>query len=200
MTHLSSDDCDELARTLWLETTRRLLDQAADKCPDSTADYNSVAWLYASSPDPRLYNSGRATTLAQAALKIDPKSGATWNTLGLALLRDGQIDQAIEAIEKSRQFPTSDESNDRFWNSMVVLRERPIADLILAGPDSPESRTALNAKNNAGDATPFLRYIAVRYGSYPVVWLCLCDQGAFAVLFVRLNLSKLQLVRNAINR
>jgi hypothetical protein len=51
-----------------------------------------------------------------------------------------------------------------------------IADLTLAGPDTAESRTTLKAKHNAGDATPYLRYIAARYGSFPNVWLCLCNE------------------------
>jgi len=51
-----------------------------------------------------------------------------------------------------------------------------IADLILAGPDREESRSTLRAKYNGGDATPFLKYIAARYGSYPNVWICLCNE------------------------
>jgi hypothetical protein len=51
-----------------------------------------------------------------------------------------------------------------------------IADLILAGPDREESRSTLRAAKNGGDATPFLRYMAARYGSYPNVWFCLCNE------------------------
>jgi len=72
--------------------------------------------------------------------------------------------------------------NPRWFHQRVDLAVRSafghdlIADLILAGPDTPESRTALKAKHNAGDATPYLRYIAARYGSFPNVWLCLCNE------------------------
>jgi arylsulfatase A-like enzyme len=51
-----------------------------------------------------------------------------------------------------------------------------IADLILAGPDTEDSRATLRAGANGGDATPYLRYVAARYGSYPNVWLCLCNE------------------------
>lgn len=51
-----------------------------------------------------------------------------------------------------------------------------IADLILCGPDAYESRSILKAKANGGDATPFLRYMAARYGSFPNVWFCLCNE------------------------
>lgn len=51
-----------------------------------------------------------------------------------------------------------------------------IADLILAGPDAVGARSTLRAAANGGDAVPYLRYVAARYGSYPNVWLCLCNE------------------------
>jgi len=72
--------------------------------------------------------------------------------------------------------------NPRWFHQRVDLAVRTafehdlIADLILAGPDTPESRTTLKARHNAGDTTPYLRYAAARYGSFPNVWLCLCNE------------------------
>jgi len=51
-----------------------------------------------------------------------------------------------------------------------------IADLILNGPDTKDSRSVLLASKNGGDCTPILRYIAARYGSYPNVWICLSNE------------------------
>ena len=51
-----------------------------------------------------------------------------------------------------------------------------IADLILCGPDTEDARSVLHAGHNAGDPTPLLKYIAARYGSYPNVWICLCNE------------------------
>lgn len=51
-----------------------------------------------------------------------------------------------------------------------------IADLILNGPDSETGRSMLTSEKNNGDYTPWLRYIAARYGSYPNVWICLCNE------------------------
>lgn len=51
-----------------------------------------------------------------------------------------------------------------------------VADLILCGPDVEASRSILQAKHNGGDATPYLKYIAARYGSYANVWMCLCNE------------------------
>ncbi len=51
-----------------------------------------------------------------------------------------------------------------------------IADLILCGPDTEDSRSTLRADHNGGDPTPWLKYIAARYGSFPNVWICLCNE------------------------
>ncbi len=60
---------------------------------------------------------------------------------------------------------------------MRIACERDlIADIIIAGPDTQENRAILKASANGGDATPVLRYLAARYGSYPNVWFCLCNE------------------------
>ncbi|MCK4294892.1 MAG: DUF5060 domain-containing protein [Planctomycetes bacterium] len=51
-----------------------------------------------------------------------------------------------------------------------------IADLIICGPDTRESRSILLARGNNGDPAPWLKYVAARYGSYPNVWICLCNE------------------------
>ncbi len=72
--------------------------------------------------------------------------------------------------------------NPRWFSQRVDLAVRTawehdlIADLILCGPDTKESRSILHAANNNGDPTPYLKYIAARYGSYPNVWICLCNE------------------------
>ena len=72
--------------------------------------------------------------------------------------------------------------NPRWFGSRADLAIRTawehdlIADLILCGPDTKESRSVLRAGNNNGDPTPYLKYIAARYGSYPHVWICLCNE------------------------
>ncbi|HUS92278.1 MAG TPA: DUF5060 domain-containing protein [Phycisphaerae bacterium] len=46
-----------------------------------------------------------------------------------------------------------------------------ICDLIAAGPDTPEIRSTLQ-----GDPAVWLGYLAARYGAYPNVWFCLCNE------------------------
>ena len=58
----------------------------------------------------------------------------------------------------------------------TALEKDLITDLILNGPDTEMSRSVLKAGKNNGDATPFLKYIAARYGSYPNVWICLSNE------------------------
>ncbi len=52
-----------------------------------------------------------------------------------------------------------------------------IADLIVAGVDTREARSALRPEHNDHDPAPFLRYIAARYGAYANVWLTLVNEA-----------------------
>ena len=58
----------------------------------------------------------------------------------------------------------------------ITFEHDLIADLILCGPDTQDARSTLRACHNGGDPTPYLKYVAARYGSYPNVWLCLCNE------------------------
>jgi Domain of unknown function (DUF5060)/Protein of unknown function (DUF4038) len=58
----------------------------------------------------------------------------------------------------------------------VAYEHDLIADVIINGPDTPENRTILRPAENDGDSAPILRYLAARYGSYPNVWICLCNE------------------------
>lgn len=51
-----------------------------------------------------------------------------------------------------------------------------IADLILCGPDVEDARATLRARANNGDPRPYLKYIAARYGAFPNVWMCVCNE------------------------
>jgi len=72
--------------------------------------------------------------------------------------------------------------NPKWFRERVDLAVRTayehdlVADLIVCGPDAEASRSVLQARANGGDAAPYLRYIAARYGSYPNVWICLANE------------------------
>jgi hypothetical protein len=60
----------------------------------------------------------------------------------------------------------------------VAVRAAFDHDLIadLCGPDMEDSRATLRAARNNNDPEPYLKYIAARYGSYPNIWICLCNE------------------------
>jgi len=72
--------------------------------------------------------------------------------------------------------------NPRWFHTRVdvavktAFEQDLVADLILCGPDFEDVRANLRAKGNRGDPAPFLRYVAARYGSFPNVWMCLCNE------------------------
>ncbi len=72
--------------------------------------------------------------------------------------------------------------NPKWFSERVDLAVRlcyeqdVIADIILNGPDSENARNALHPGGNDFNYTPYLRYIAARYGSYPNVWICLSNE------------------------
>ncbi len=73
-----------------------------------------------------------------------------------------------------------------------------IADIIMNGPDTEESRNMLEARGNNGDYTPYLRYIAARYGSYPNVWLCISNE--FDIKKPRYGADKIALIGSTLKK
>jgi WD40 repeat protein/serine/threonine protein kinase/tetratricopeptide (TPR) repeat protein len=69
--------------------------------PDDGSVHNSLAWLLATCPDPKLCDPGRAVKHAQKAVELAPKDGNIWNTLGVAQYRAGDCKAAVTALEKS---------------------------------------------------------------------------------------------------
>ena len=64
---------------------------------------NDLAWLLATEPDPKVQDPARAVELARKAVRLEPKAGAYWNTLGTALYRSGDWSGSIEALRKSNE-------------------------------------------------------------------------------------------------
>ncbi len=115
------------------------------------------------------------------------KNAAYFKKLRFSVLADRYPHPEDKPFFDSKGNP-SDDGNDShrpnptwFHNRVDLAVETAfehdlIADLILAGPDTVEARSTLKAASNDGDAAPYLKYIAARYGSYPNVWLCLCNE------------------------
>jgi len=71
--------------------------------PDNAFAHNNLAWLLATSPDPKFRNAGRAVKLAQKAVELTPQEGSFWNTLGIAHYRAGEWQDGIDALKKSEE-------------------------------------------------------------------------------------------------
>src|SRR5262249_31079814 len=61
----------------------------------------------------------RAVELAEQVIKLNPKHGETWNTLGVARCQAGEWQQAIAALEKSMEFRNGGDSNDWLFLAMT---------------------------------------------------------------------------------
>jgi serine/threonine protein kinase/WD40 repeat protein len=81
---------------------------------------NNQAWLLATHPEAKLRDPTRAVELAQKAVKVAPKEGTCWNTLGVAHYRAGHWKIAIEALTKSMELKKGkDESFDTLFLAMA---------------------------------------------------------------------------------
>jgi len=62
---------------------------------------NNLAWELATSPAIELRNPARAVALAREATSLTPLNGSYWRTLGAALYRAGDYEEAIEALDQA---------------------------------------------------------------------------------------------------
>jgi hypothetical protein len=85
---------------------------------------NNLAWLLATCPKTEMRDSHEAVRLARAAIAREPATGNYWNTLGVALYRDGQLDAAYDALSQSMQLRgDGGDSFDWFFLAMIDQRQ-----------------------------------------------------------------------------
>lgn len=105
-----------------------------------------------------------------------------FNKLRFSLTADRYPDPDLKPFLDDDRQPTDDgrysyRPNPAWFRERVDpaigqgLASDVICDLIVCGPDTRESRSTLQ-----GDSSAWLRYVAARYGSYPHVWFCLCNE------------------------
>jgi hypothetical protein len=83
---------------------------------------NNVAWSLATSSDAKSRDPARAVELAREAVRLVPKSGSFWNTLGVALYRAGNWKQASVALTRSMELSKGGDSFDWFFLAMTHWR------------------------------------------------------------------------------
>ena len=80
---------------------------------------NNLAWALAMSPDRALGDYDEAAVLAGEAIALDPKAGASYNTLALAEYRRGRWDDSIAASERSMALTLGGNAYDWFLLAMA---------------------------------------------------------------------------------
>jgi tetratricopeptide (TPR) repeat protein len=80
---------------------------------------NDVAWVRATSPDPQLRNPAKAVSAARKAVAWAPEEGTFWNTLGVALFRNGEWNESVHALEKSMRLRAGGDAYDWFFVAMA---------------------------------------------------------------------------------
>src|SRR5262249_44812478 len=93
--------------------------QALERNPDYHPVKNRLAWVLATSPEPRLRDTAEALRLAEQAVAASPKAGNYWNTLGAAHYRNGDDKAAVAALEKAMSLRAGGDSFDWFFLAMA---------------------------------------------------------------------------------
>jgi tetratricopeptide (TPR) repeat protein len=85
---------------------------------------NNLAWLLATCPKMEVRDSHEAVRLARSAIAREPATGTYWNTLGVALYRDGELDAAHDALSQSMQLRgDGGDSFDWFFLAMIDQKQ-----------------------------------------------------------------------------
>jgi hypothetical protein len=80
---------------------------------------NNQAWSLATNADEKGRDPHRAVELAREAVKLGPKEGMFWNTLGVAQYRVGDWKAAIETLKQSMGLRNGGDSFDWFFLAMA---------------------------------------------------------------------------------
>jgi tetratricopeptide (TPR) repeat protein len=85
---------------------------------------NNLSWLLATCPKAEMRDSRQAVKHARAAVELEPTTGNYWNTLGAALYRNGDLDAAYDALERSIQLRGyGGDSFDWFFLAMIDQKQ-----------------------------------------------------------------------------
>jgi serine/threonine-protein kinase len=87
--------------------------------PAHAVAQNDLAWLLATCPEVKLRDPGQAVRHGRKAVELAPGEGALWNTLGVALYRNGDWKAAVEALGKSVQLRKGGDSADFLFLAMA---------------------------------------------------------------------------------
>lgn len=83
---------------------------------------NNLAWYLAVRPEPSSGDVAEAVALAKKAVKLAPRVGIYWNTLGVAHYRAGHWKEALTALAESMRIRNGGSPHDWFVLAMVHWR------------------------------------------------------------------------------
>jgi serine/threonine protein kinase len=84
---------------------------------------NNYAWFLVDCPDLTVRDPARAVSLAREAVGLAPASGECWNTLGVALYRAGEWEEAAAALKKSAELRRGGDAHDWFFLALTAWRQ-----------------------------------------------------------------------------
>ncbi|HVC96591.1 MAG TPA: tetratricopeptide repeat protein [Pirellulales bacterium] len=93
--------------------------KAIELAPDSAVNHNNLAWLLATSPDPKFRDPRRAVELAKRAVELAPEDAGNWNTLGAAQYHTDDWKLAIEALTRSMELRNGGHGSDWLFLAMA---------------------------------------------------------------------------------
>jgi Flp pilus assembly protein TadD len=90
--------------------------------PDSPRVLVTVAWILSQCPDESLHDPGEAVRLATRAVRLTPAESYPWGILGIAHYRAGDLDRAIDALERSMGLPGGNYVETGLYLAMSLFR------------------------------------------------------------------------------
>lgn len=108
-------------RQINLATERRNSEELKRDSAKIAMALNNLSWNFATGGFPD-QEPDLAVSLARESLRLAPDDGATWNTLGVALLRASSDREAVQAFERSMELRHGGDSVD--WLFLAILRQR----------------------------------------------------------------------------
>jgi tetratricopeptide (TPR) repeat protein len=120
------------------------MEEAARLAPDRADLANNVAWNLVDCPRDDLRDPAKAVVHAERATRLEPAEAGFWNTLGLARLRKGDLEAAVEALRRSADLDHGADPSTGWFLATALARQGK----------AEEARAALAAPERWWEAHP----------------------------------------------